>query len=132
MDTRDEPDHGGGTPRERVSRLSAAILRIVASLDVDTVLREVVDSARALTGARNGVIDTVDEAGRPQDFVMSGLTPGEERRMAGWLPDGLRRRGLGRGSVRQPPVTAAPAVGSGRRRLPRQSPSVGNPVATGR
>ena len=70
--------------------MSAAILRIIASLDVDTVLREVVDSARALTGARNGVITTVDETGRPQDFVTSGLTPDEERGMAGWLPDGLR------------------------------------------
>ena len=90
MDTHDEPNHGDGAPRERISRLSAAILRIVASLDVDTVLREVVDSARALTGARNGVITTVDETGLPQDFVMSGLTPEEERLMGGWLPDGLR------------------------------------------
>ena len=90
MDRRDEPDRGDATPRERVSRLGAAILRIVASLDVDTVLREVVDSARALTGARNGVIATVDEAGLPQDFVTSGLTPDEERLMGGWLPDGLR------------------------------------------
>ena len=31
--------------RERISALSAAILRISASLDVATVLREVVDSA---------------------------------------------------------------------------------------
>ena len=40
-----------GALQERVSRLSAAILRISASLDLDTVLQEVVDSARALTGA---------------------------------------------------------------------------------
>ena len=90
MDGRDEPGQGDKTPRERISRLGAAILRIIASLDVDTVLCEVVDSARALTGARNGVITTVDEAGRPQDFVMSGLTPDEEHGMMGWLPDGLR------------------------------------------
>ena len=49
--------------RERVSTLNAALLRITASLDVDTVLREVVDSARALTGARYGVIATVDQTG---------------------------------------------------------------------
>ena len=42
--------------RERLSRLSAAVLRISSSLDLDTVLREVVESARALTGARYGVI----------------------------------------------------------------------------
>ena len=61
--------------RDRTGRLTAAILRISASLDVDTVLEEVVDSARALTGARGGVITTIDEAGRPLDFVSSGLTP---------------------------------------------------------
>ena len=38
--------------RDRLARLSAAILRISASLDVTTVLHEVVDSARALTGVR--------------------------------------------------------------------------------
>ena len=36
--------------RERISTLSASVLRISASLDVDTVLREVVESARTLTG----------------------------------------------------------------------------------
>ena len=34
--------------------LNAAILRINASLDLDTVLDEVLNSARALTGARWG------------------------------------------------------------------------------
>ena len=74
---------------ERISRLSAAILRISASLDVGTVLREVVDSARALTGARYGVIATIGEAGQPQDFVTSGMAPDEEQRMTAW-PDALR------------------------------------------
>ena len=40
--------------RERLSRLSQASLRINESLDFDTVLQEVVDSARTLTGARYG------------------------------------------------------------------------------
>ena len=90
MTNHDEPGHEGETPRERLSCLSAAILRINASLDVGTVLREVVDSARALTGACYGVIITVDEAGQPQDFVTSGLTADKHREMAAWLPDGLR------------------------------------------
>ena len=38
--------------RERISRLSAAILRISASLDPATVLQEVVDSARVLAAAQ--------------------------------------------------------------------------------
>ena len=75
--------------RTPVSPLSAAVLRISESLDVDTVLREVVDSARALTGARLGVIATVDEAGRAQGHVVSGLTPEEARQMATW-PDAMR------------------------------------------
>ena len=75
--------------RGRISRLSAAILRINDSLDLDTVLHEVVESARALTGAWHGVITTVDDAGQPQDFCTSGFTADEQRRMEAW-PDGPR------------------------------------------
>ena len=75
--------------RERISRLSAAILRINASLDVATVLQEVVDSARALTAARYGIIATVDDAGAVQDFVASGFTREEQDQLANW-PDGPR------------------------------------------
>ena len=74
---------------ERVSRLSNAVLRISSSLDLDTVLQEVVDSARALAGARYGVITTDDGAGNVQDFVTSGFTPAEKQGMADW-PDGPR------------------------------------------
>ena len=62
--------------RARISALSAASLRISASLDLEMVLNEVVESARALTGARYGAIATIDEAGTPQDFVTSGLHRG--------------------------------------------------------
>ena len=75
--------------RDRLARLSAAILRISASLDVTTVLHEVVDSARALTGARYGVITTLDDAGQIQDFVSAGFTPAEHQQLADW-PDGPR------------------------------------------
>ena len=90
MKTDDQPRHEDEPPKERISSLSSAILRIRASLDVGTVLHEVVDSARALTGARYGAITTVDEAGRPKDFVTSGFTHDEHREIAAWLPDGLR------------------------------------------
>ena len=70
--------------RERISRLSAAILRTNASLDVQTVLREVIDGARALTAARYGVIATVDQAGLSQEFVISGFQPEEARKLAAW------------------------------------------------
>ena len=70
--------------RARISALSAASLRISASLDLETVLNEIVDSARALTGARFAAIATIDEAGAPQDFVTSGFTADEHRRLAEW------------------------------------------------
>ena len=63
---------------------NAAILRISANLDTDTVLHEVVDSARALTGSRYGMIATVDEAGAIQEFVASGLSADERWHMADW------------------------------------------------
>ena len=75
--------------RARISALSAASLRISASLDLETVLNEVVESARALTGARYGAIATIDETGAPQDFVTSGFTADEHRHMVEW-PDGPR------------------------------------------
>ena len=75
--------------RARISTLNAAILRINASLDLDTVLGEVMDSARGLTGARYGVIVAVDDTGAPRDFVFSGLTPEEERELVAW-PDSAR------------------------------------------
>ena len=67
--------------RDRISRLSAAVLRISDSLDLDTVLHEIVESARALTGARYGCITTIDENGEARDFVTSGITPEEHRQM---------------------------------------------------
>ena len=65
--------------RDRLSRLSAASLRINDSLDFDAVLRGVLDSARELTGAGYGVIVLLDDAGRIQEFLGSGMTPEEGR-----------------------------------------------------
>ena len=75
--------------RERISRLSAASVRISASLDLNTVLQEVVDSARVLIGARYGLIATSGAAGQGQDFATSGFTPDEHRQLADW-PDAPR------------------------------------------
>ncbi len=72
--------------RERLSRLSAAVLCVNSSLDLDTVLHEILASTRDLAGARYGVITTIDEAGQPQDFVTSGFTPDEERLLMAWSP----------------------------------------------
>ena len=49
--------------RDRLTRLSEASLRINESLDFEAVLREVLDSARSLTGAMYGVITVMDDSG---------------------------------------------------------------------
>ena len=75
--------------RDRIFRLNEAILRINASLDLNTVLQEIIDSVRALTNTRYGAITTTDDAGEVLDFVTSGLTPEESRGLAAWA-DGPR------------------------------------------
>ena len=75
--------------RERISALCAASVRISASLDLPTLLGEVVDSARALTGARYGAVATVNADGQLQDFVSRGTNEAEHRRLLEW-PDGPR------------------------------------------
>ena len=74
---------------DRISSLCAAVLRVSASLDLETVLREIVDSARALTGARYGAITTIDDAGQAQNFITAGFTPGVHRYLTD-QPDGPR------------------------------------------
>ena len=87
----DSDEHGSemAALRRRLSQLSEASLRINESLDLDTVLQEVVDSARALTGSRYGVITTLDDSGLPKDFVTSGVTPEDHLAFENYLPDGL-------------------------------------------
>ncbi|MDE0239796.1 MAG: ATP-binding protein, partial [bacterium] len=85
--TTGEPETELQALRERASALSAAILRISASLEITTVLQEAVASARALTAARYGIITTVDESGEVRDFVSSGFTEAEHRQFLDW-PDG--------------------------------------------
>ena len=85
LNTRNESRREIEALRERI----AAILRINASLDLDTVLTEAMDCARRLTDARYGVIVTVDERQVPRDLTFSGLTPEQEREILAW-PDGPR------------------------------------------
>ena len=85
----DDPGREINALRERISRLSVASVRISGTLDLETVLHEVAESARALTGARYGAIVTIGDAGQPQEFVTSGITEDEHRHLAEW-PDGPR------------------------------------------
>ena len=67
--------------RERLALLSQASLSINESLDFDTVLQGVLDSARSLTSARYGVIALHDDAGNAGDFLSSGMTRDEAERV---------------------------------------------------
>ena len=79
----------GGSPGGRTATLVAALRRINATLDLDTVLGEVLEGARALTGAGKGVIVVLDDDGGPGEPVFSGLTAEEEQEQLAW-PGNLR------------------------------------------
>ena len=77
--------------RQRLALLSQASLSINESLDFDTVLQGVLDSARSLTSARYGVIALQDDDGNAGDFLSSGMTRDEAERVwhqAGWSRPG--------------------------------------------
>ncbi|MXW57319.1 MAG: response regulator [Acidimicrobiia bacterium] len=84
------PDERDGRIREleeRLSRLSEASLHITGSLDFDTVLQKVLDSARDLSGAQYGVIVTMDERGGGEAIVTSGISEEQHRQLVD-LPGG--------------------------------------------
>ncbi len=85
----DELTRENETLRDRLSRLSEAGRRINESLELDEVLQDVLDSARALTGAHYGVITLLDDTGRAADFLASGMTA-EEAEGIWSVPNGLR------------------------------------------
>ena len=76
------------TLRTRLLKMSEVSRRVTESLDFQTVLQEVVDGARSLTGARYGALAVFDDSGQVQDFITSGISP-EQRRLLGNLPQGL-------------------------------------------
>ena len=82
-----EPGHENELPRDRLSLLSQASLRINESLDFDSVLQQVVDSARELTGARYAGMSILDVSGGLERFVTSGFSPEELERFLS-LSDG--------------------------------------------
>ena len=63
--------------RDRLTGLSEASLRITQDLDLDTVLRGVIDGARSLTGARYGALLVFDDSGGVGDLITSGITSEE-------------------------------------------------------
>ena len=72
-----QPVRGTDPPDDRLSRLSQASLHINESLDVDTALRAVMDSARSLTRATHVVIVTLGDSGHVEDRLALGFEPGD-------------------------------------------------------
>ena len=75
--------------QERLARLSEASLRINETLDLDSVLTEVVDGARALTHARYGALTVNEGGGQLPRFFTSGLTDAEHHALVD-MPQGAR------------------------------------------
>ena len=87
MDDPHGDERGNPTAPERLTRLSEASLRINESLELEDILQGVLDSARALTGARYAIITTLDDSGRMEDLRTSGLAVDAARRI--WeIPEG--------------------------------------------
>ena len=79
MEHDEEHDREMDALRDRLSRMSRASLRINESLDFDSVLQEVVDSARTLTGARYGALTAFGDGGELPYFIVSGMTREEHQ-----------------------------------------------------
>ena len=89
MPNADRRPRGTAPAGDRLSRLSAASLRINESLDLGEVLQGVLDSARALTDARYALITTLNDSGQVDDFLVAGLTDDQTRQL--WeMPGGLQ------------------------------------------
>ncbi len=81
MENADQRAPGAEPPGDRLSRLSQASLRINESLDVDTALQAVMESARSLTDAPYAVIITLDASGAVEDHLVLGLEPDDVERL---------------------------------------------------
>ena len=82
MKTCDNLTSGMKEMHDRLIELTEAILRINEDLDFCGVLKEVVHSARVLSGARYGGITVLDDSEQLEEFVTTGLTPEEHKTLA--------------------------------------------------
>ena len=79
MRRKDELTRENEVLRQKLSQFIEASLRINQTLEFDTVLQLVVDSARALTASRYGAITIPGETVRRPTFIVSGLTRKEHQ-----------------------------------------------------
>ncbi len=119
----DELPRGGAAPAQASAGLVEAILTLAADLDVPSLLERFVEASTALTGARYGAINIVDDEGASTTFVQSGIDTATVARLGhaphawgvlGSIPD--------EGVLRLEDLTAHPAF----RGLPPGHPPMGS------
>jgi len=76
--------------RDRVNALFEAVVAVGTNLDIEVVLRGIVESAVTLVDARYGAMGVIGEGGRLAEFIPVGVTEEEISRIHHW-PEG---RGL--------------------------------------
>ena len=109
---------------DELSLVSRAVLAVSEQMPVGQVLQVIVDSARTLAGARYAALGVPDSSGSFGEFVVSGLTPAQQRAI-GPLP---RQHGMlaellhAATAVRLPDITADPRFGGW---LPQAHPPMG-------
>ena len=90
--------------RDRVNALFDAVVAIGTNLDIEVVLRGIVEAAVSLVNARYGAMGVIGEGGRLAEFIPVGLTEDQIHRIHHW-PEG---RGLLGALIRDPrPVRVA-------------------------
>ncbi|MEP6695143.1 MAG: GAF domain-containing sensor histidine kinase [Chloroflexota bacterium] len=77
----------------RLRALNVAGMALTSELDTATVLQRVVDQARAVGNAKYAALGVFDDDGKVEQFITSGITD-EQRRRIGPLPHGLGLLGL--------------------------------------
>jgi signal transduction histidine kinase len=78
------------TTRDRVNALFDAVVAVGTNLDIEVVLRGIVEAAVTLVDARYGAMGVIGEGGRLAEFIPVGLSEDEIGRIHHW-PEG---RGL--------------------------------------
>jgi signal transduction histidine kinase len=79
--------------RERLAALDAATVAIAQELSLERVLQLIVDSVRPLVSARYAALGILDQSGRMDRFITSGIAD-ETRRAIGHPPRGLGLLGV--------------------------------------
>lgn len=79
--------------RAQVQALNLAGMSLTSELDTAAVLQLVVDQARAVANSKYAALGVFDEDGKVEQFITSGIDPGERARI-GPLPRGLGLLGV--------------------------------------